>query len=444
MIPGGRWLAIYRLMVVGAFAAVLGWLLRHSPPPGWEFVVFFALALVAESMPVELPRYRGTISVSFVVLYAAVLILGPGLGMIVAALGTLCRHELERRGRDIWRLLFNRAQLGLAAAGSGVVFGLLGGVFSSIDVGRDLFPLIMGGLAYVFINFTLVALFVALDQGLPISHVWTVNLRWSVPHSLALLPVAFLLAAVYQSVGVLGMMFFLFPLLVGRYSYTMYSEMRSMFLSTISALAAALEAKDPYTQGHAERVSRLAVKLARELDLPESEVELMSYVGTLHDIGKIGVHDAILKKPGVYRREEFEEMKVHPDVGARIIKDIKALGTGASWVRHHHEHYDGSGYPDGLSGESIPLGARIISVADAFDAMVSGRPYRPARTPEDAARELVRCAGTQFDPEIVERMVALSRDPDVMIETFGRNYWTLPEAAQEAAADSESDRTLKT
>lgn len=435
MNPAGRWLVIYRTMVVLGALIFLLWLLGDSPLPGWEFAVFFALALIAESMPVDLPRYQGTISVSFVVLYASVLILGPGLGMLVASLGSICRREISGE-LPLWKVLFNRAQLGLAAGCSGLVFSQLGGVFGSVDVGRDLLPLVAGGLVYVAINFGLIAMYVALDQRLPVSHVWTVNLRWSVPHSLALLPVAFLLAAVYQSVGVLGMMFFLFPLLVGRYSYTMYNEMRGMFLSTISALAAALEAKDPYTQGHAERVSRLAVRLARELKLSEGDAELMSYVGTLHDIGKIGVHDAILKKPGVFRREEFEEMKVHPEVGARIIRDIKALGKGAAWVRHHHEHYDGSGYPDGLAGEAIPLGARIISVADAFDAMVSGRPYRQARTPEDAARELVRCAGTQFDPEIVERMVALSRDPNVMMETFGRNYWSLSMQARAEAAPS--------
>ncbi len=430
-----RWFLAYKISVVGLFVAYLIFEMTRSTWPGWQFIFFFALTMAAESLPVDLPRYKGTISVSFVVIYAAVLIMGPGWGMLIASLGTVCRSELGK-ATSFPKIAFNRSQLGLAAGLSGLMFITLGGTPGAVDVGRDIMALIAGGVAYMVINFGLVAIYVSLHLQMPIAHVWEVNLRWSIPHSLALLPVAFLLAAVYESVGVLGVLFFVFPLLVGRHSYTMYHEMRSMFLSTIEALAAALEAKDPYTHGHAERVARLAVHLARELKMPEGDIDMLAYVGTLHDVGKIGIHDSVLKKPGRFTREEYEEMKTHPEIGARIIRDVRSLSQGAAWIQHHHEHYDGSGYPKGLSGEDIPLGARILAAADSFDAMVSGRPYQAARTIEEACLEVVRCAGSQFDPLVVEKILEVCRNDKLMVDIFGRAH-KMP-ASMEAAATTES------
>ena len=175
-------------------------------------------------------------------------------------------------------------------------------------------------------------------------------------------------------------------------------------LDTVTALAFAIDAKDHYTQGHSQSVSRIAAQIARQMGLPDSLVEEVRLGGILHDIGKIGVPESVLNKPTHLTAEEFELMKSHALLGARILEPlkVKAIERIRGMVLHHHEMVDGTGYPDHLIGEKIPLGARIITVADCFDTMVSKRLYKPGRSVEEALEELRRCSGTQFDPEIVE------------------------------------------
>jgi putative two-component system response regulator len=184
-------------------------------------------------------------------------------------------------------------------------------------------------------------------------------------------------------------------------------KIRSSFLNTITSLAHALEAKDRYTSGHSRRVAQISVAIAREMGLSEAAIEKIRFAGQLHDIGKIGVREAVLNKPGRLTDEEFEHMGYHPEIGGRIlapvIDDAEVLGI----VRHHHERYDGSGYPDRLAQEAIPLGARILAVADAFDAMTSERPYRGALGLDFALEEIERCAGSQFDPKVVAAFLSI-------------------------------------
>jgi diguanylate cyclase (GGDEF)-like protein/putative nucleotidyltransferase with HDIG domain len=171
-------------------------------------------------------------------------------------------------------------------------------------------------------------------------------------------------------------------------------------LDTITALAFTIEAKDPYTKGHSQAVSRLATEIARQMRLSDADIEEIGLAGILHDIGKIGVPESVLKKPTLLTADEYETMKTHPVLGAKILEPLKVKGIERI-VRHHHERYDGKGYPDGLAGDKIPLGARIVAVAEAFEVMVTDLPYKSACTFEDAGGELRRCSGTQFDPQVV-------------------------------------------
>jgi len=175
-------------------------------------------------------------------------------------------------------------------------------------------------------------------------------------------------------------------------------------LDTVTALAFAIDAKDHYTQGHSQSVSRIAAQIARQMGLSDPLIEEVRLGGILHDIGKIGVPESVLNKPTRLTVEEFELMKSHAVLGAKILEPlrVKAIERIRGMVRHHHEMVDGSGYPDRLKGEKIPLGARIITVADCFDTMVSERAYKPGRSIEEALEELRRCRGTQFDPDIVD------------------------------------------
>jgi putative nucleotidyltransferase with HDIG domain len=182
------------------------------------------------------------------------------------------------------------------------------------------------------------------------------------------------------------------------------AETQSAYLGAIRALAAALDARDPYTAGHSERVSALSVLIARQLSLSEAEVDVIRLGALLHDIGKIGVADHILRKPGPLSADEFEQIRRHPGLGARILRKVPFLEPHLAIVELHHERPDGKGYPFGLLGDNIPLDARIVHVADAFDAMTSARAYRPARATSVALVELQRYSGTQFDPASVDAL----------------------------------------
>lgn len=186
-------------------------------------------------------------------------------------------------------------------------------------------------------------------------------------------------------------------------------QLKQEHLSTIQALAAAVDAKDRYTQGHSQRVAHYAVELAERLGFTETRRERLFIAGTLHDIGKIGVPDAVLHKPGPLSPEERLQMEQHPVLGEQILKEVPQLADTLPGVRHHHERWDGKGYPDGLVGEAIPLEARVLALADTFDAMTSDRPYRRGMSYERALEEIERCAGAQFDPALAPVFVEMMR-----------------------------------
>ena len=182
-------------------------------------------------------------------------------------------------------------------------------------------------------------------------------------------------------------------------------DLRELFYKTIKLIAAALDAKDPYTHGHSMRVTMYSMILAKKLNLDDTMLEEIETAGLLHDIGKIGIPQSILCKPGKLTNEEFEVMKSHPEQGEKMLKDIKKLTLISNWLRTYHEKWDGTGYPNGLKGEEIPLSGRIIALADTYDAMTSDRPYRKALSHETAIDEIKRCAGTQFDPVLAQLFV---------------------------------------
>ena len=186
---------------------------------------------------------------------------------------------------------------------------------------------------------------------------------------------------------------------------SLFRMQRESLETTIHSLVQALDARDPYTKGHSEQVSQLAIMIAKELSLPAPQIEDIRLAGLLHDIGKIGIPEKILNKPDNLTSIEFNQIKVHPYIGAQILKPIALFKPLLPFVYHHHERWDGKGYPDGLKGEAIPLGARILAVADAFDAITADRVYRPGKGDDAALNELVKCAGIQFDPLVVDALL---------------------------------------
>lgn len=187
----------------------------------------------------------------------------------------------------------------------------------------------------------------------------------------------------------------------------LYKHMQDTYLGTIQTLARAIDAKDPYTKGHSDRVTKYAVKIAKEMNLSQSVIRNIEYSALIHDIGKIGIQESILTKKGGLSGTEYEIVKMHPLIGESIITPVKFLNGVAPLILYHHERFDGKGYLEGLRGEAIPLGARIISVADAFDAMTSDRPYRKALTRKKAREELEKESGKRFDPQVIEAFLRL-------------------------------------
>jgi len=187
----------------------------------------------------------------------------------------------------------------------------------------------------------------------------------------------------------------------------LFDDVRGLSMGLLHSLTSAVDAKDAYTCGHSERVALLSRSLAAEAGLSEHHVERIYMAGLLHDVGKIGVPEAVLQKTGKLTDEEFDQIKKHPEIGAKILRDIKQIEDIIPGVLHHHERYDGKGYPSGLAGESIPLMGRIICLADCFDAMTSSRTYRKALPLEVALTEIRRCSGTQFDPVLADAFLKL-------------------------------------
>jgi putative nucleotidyltransferase with HDIG domain len=185
------------------------------------------------------------------------------------------------------------------------------------------------------------------------------------------------------------------------------AESEAAYLGVIGALAAALDARDPYTAGHSDRVARLSVSIGRSMGMTEPELEVLHLGALLHDIGKIGVSDLVLRKPGTLTDDEFDQIRKHPGLGARILKPLNFLSEQIAIVELHHEQPDGRGYPYGLEGDNIPLPARIVHVADAFDAMTSARAYRPGRPANEAIAELWHHVGTGFDLTVVQAITSL-------------------------------------
>jgi len=181
-----------------------------------------------------------------------------------------------------------------------------------------------------------------------------------------------------------------------------YRTLKKAHLDSVKVLAEAIDAKDPYTRGHSERVRRMSLGIANHLGFAEEKLEVLEYGALLHDIGKIGIKDEVLQKPGALSTEEYQYIQEHPLIGAKIVEGIDFFKDKIPMIRHHHEHFDGSGYPDGLIGEDIPLEARIITIPDAFDAMTSPRPHRKALPLQDVLIELEKGKGRQFDPKILE------------------------------------------
>ena len=374
------------------------------------------LALVGSLFPVRLPQ--GTVvSVSAAPVIASIVLGGPLAAAIVAVIGTTDSREF--RGQVRWYgTLFNHSAILVSVVVGGAVFEFAhralhstaapaaeGILFVALLVGSGIFYLLSGALA---------VLAVSGQTGTPVRTVWAQDLGAISLNLVGLVPLGWLMAQTFtlpNGVGWWATPLFVVPLFTTRLAYHRYVETRELFEQTITALAKAVDARDVNTRNHSKRVSDIAEAMCRVMKLPEPEIEKIKWAGLLHDVGKIGIRDNILLKEGPLDKEERFLMNQHPTIGAEIVKPATQLAPEAPLILQHHEWFNGSGYPHGIEALDIDLGARILGVADAYEAMTSPRPYR--KTPlshEIAIGELVKFTGIQFDPEIVPILIGLDRE----------------------------------
>ena len=372
----------------------------------WLVLIFFiVLSTIAEFMPVDLP-IGGNVTIGFPIDFVVILVYGPATAMVVTVFGALI-GEIGGGKTRWYKIVFNIAQYALSAGIAGMVYQGLGGVIGAANLSNYIIPAAICAVVYYLINSNLFMTVISIAEEVSILSVWKNRIRGIIATYLALAPIGFIMAMIYVAIGIWGIILFFFPLILARRSFELYTKMRIVYLETIRALAAAIDAKDPYTKGHSERVAETSVALAQELNLSDRDIENIEYTALLHDIGKIGIADNILGKESKLTNKEFDKIKEHTVMGAKIIEPVDFLKNSYKAIYHHHEKYNGKGYPDGLKSEDIPLSARIIAVADAYDAMGSDRPYRKKLNHNKILRELKEQSGKQFDPEVVKALISV-------------------------------------
>ena len=412
--------------------------------PGLAFWV--AATLLASAMPVILPR--GTVvSVAASPIIAAGVLGGPLSAVVVAAIGSTDSREV-RGSIPLYGTLFNHAAIVVAAGIGSSLYELIvglgphdGGLSHIVSaVAAMTFGAVMYG-----INWTLSVMAVSARTDQTFRTVWGQDVGGVALTMVGLVPLAWLMAQVFQlpnGVGWWATPLFVVPLFTTRLAYARYVETRELFEQTIEALSKAVDARDPYTRNHSSRVSHIAEAMCRVMRLPEPEIEKIKWAGLLHDIGKIGIRDNILLKEGPLDKRERILMNQHPTIGAEIVAPASQLSEEAPLIKAHHEWFNGSGYPDGIEALDIPLGSRILTTADAYEAMTSSRPYRKTPlTHEQAIDQLQKFAGIQFDPEIVPVLVNLDRS---ILDRPPDRPDELPTMLQRREADESADPAPET
>jgi putative nucleotidyltransferase with HDIG domain len=414
-------------VVVALGSLVLGQSIRglwDAPNPvGW--IALGVLAIVASSFALKIPGVPVYLSISDTFFITSALVFGPAPATITIAADSLVTSC--RRRNSVRHMLFNVTSNAIALWSGAQTFyalsgvGPLSGTLGTPDATMML-PLACLAVVYFGLNSGLLALVVGLSKGSDPIQVWREHFAIISLNYLAAASASFFLIVLVRAVGLLGIVAVM-PLILVCYlamrswlgrvddAHRHVARVNQLYLSTIGALSTAIEAKDGVTSDHIHRVQAYAMGLARALKVTDQPtLEAIEAAALLHDTGKLAIPERILNKPGKLSGHEFETMKSHVDVGADILSTIDFPYPVVPIVRAHHENWDGSGYPNGLRGEEIPLGARILSVVDCFDALTSDRPYRPALSDAEALAIIARERGTKYDPGVVDMFVQVHRD----------------------------------
>ena len=375
------------------------------------------ICAVCRSLPVFLSNNKA-MDLSVISILMTYLTMGTAQAITVFTLSTLLIFSFNEQGEKRFVCIYNSSPVKtLFNVGSVVIPIAISGFACSLtgwQAGEFVYPQVLlvtaifAILAFLVNALIMMGLFSMIDglSRYEAAHM----LVGLIPNVLPVMPLGYVMALfLRQENGMLLVLFMLLPLLLARHGWKLYVDSINQQQRLVDALNVSMEARDPYTSGHAKRVSEYAMMIAREMGLNSREIYSIQRGALLHDVGKVGVSDTVLLKPGVLTPEEREHIETHPVVGANITAQVKFDAEIIDMVRHHHERYDGTGYPDKLKGEEISQNARILAVADTLDAMLSDRPYRKGMEQEKALRLIQEASGTQFDPRMVDALMRAMR-----------------------------------
>jgi hypothetical protein len=422
------------LAVVAAasfLASIEGFVATVSDEPV-RVATLLALTLALQLFSVQVYG-RGSVSVSAIGIIASAFLFDTGTTMAIAFFAAFV--QWTRRRPEVYKAVFDAANFALAGAAASLIYEAL--------PGWRLLAASIAGVAFAVANNGLLCLVMSLAEREPIAKIWFERYHWARFHFALFGPIALAATIAYEQVGTAGLVAFTLPPALMILSVRQYLErtaasvdeirqanlnLRRAHKDTIAALSRSMEAKDTYTGGHTERVAEVAVGLARQLGYRDEELEAIEIGALLHDIGKIGVPGQVLRKNGPLTDDEWALVKKHPLISDYILSELDLHPFVRQCARSSHERIDGTGYPEGLSGENIPMPARIVFVADALDALTSTRPYRPARPMSAALAEIRTHAGTQFCPRVVAALERLWRKEPLLF-----TQEPSPDAATDAA-----------
>lgn len=390
---------------------------RHLPPFSYDWywngaVAFLLTAFLCDAWSLRTFANLST-SVAFLPLFASIMLFDHPIPMAISGL-TAAIAETFVRKKPAERVLFNTCQYMVSLGLGGLVYGALGGhpmltgvVMSGQEFAFKIVPFVGLVLTYFIVNQGSVALAVAFSSDVGIREAWDRVGAGARLYDLLASSLAILLAFLYIKLQLVGLVVVVFPIFLVRQLYAMNLQLQDEMEEKLELMVKAIEARDPYTSGHSRRVAEYAVAIARDLQLTAKAADAVKRAALLHDVGKIYEEFApLLRKENRLSTEERIVMKTHVTRSAELVATVSKLrGAVLEAVRHHHENYDGSGYPDGLVGEDIPIGARIIMIADTLDAMTTDRPYRKALGFEQVISELRKYSGRQFDPRIADVLI---------------------------------------
>jgi len=370
------------------------------------FLFFVFLTTLTESFTVT---YRNiSFSTSFSITVASFILFGAINAILILVLGVAFRVLKNNNGykhilnTPFYGTLFNCCGFTLPIIFGNYFYKIVGGTTYNGKLNTNLLPIIVFGVVFYIINTFIISIVYSITSNKGILYSFLSNFKLVLLNTFAMTPFGILLAYLFNLYSYGGVFLILVPIVLARYTFSLYIQTKSQYVQTLDALMLAMEARDKYTEGHSKRVAEISVSIAKELKYSQFKIEQLNMAALLHDVGKIGIDDHILNKPGKLTNEEFDTIKTHPQIGYNILKDIKNLESILPIVHYHHERYDGKGYPDGKKAEELSLDVFIVQLADSIDAMSTDRPYRKALQPDVVIEEVKKYSGTQFHPKVVE------------------------------------------